>query len=226
MAVTDRSPATKGDADILFIGAATDEAHRGLLYWLQNTPGLHDFWPDYHRLQLEYWLWTFKDRLIGKSVLDIGVQLPRRWLGEGYRTFGNTTDVEADIKGDLLNLAGIHGAERWDAIICTEVLEHCENPQWACQQMYEALKPGGLLLASAPFIWPDHRTDEYPDFWRFTEQGWHLLMRDFVDVKVTPTGWTSEAVPLLDLVRRFEGWGFRHLIKMYTGYLVEAHKGS
>jgi SAM-dependent methyltransferase len=213
----------RGDEDLLLIGIATDDAHRALLHWAATTPGLHDFVPDFHRLQLEHWIWTFRDQLIGKNVLDIGAQNPRRWLGDGYRTFGHTADVTADIRGDLLcDLSG----NQWDAIICTEVLEHCEEPAEAAREMHFALKPGGLLLITSPFMWPDHRTEDYPDFFRFTEQGWALLLRDFAEVTITPAQWTSEAKVLLDLVRRFEGWGFRNLIKAHTGYMVEAHKGG
>ncbi len=215
-----------GAADILLIDVATNPLHRALAHWQQTTPGLHSFLGDFHRLQLEHWIWTFRDHLIGKAVLDIGAQTPRRWLGDGYRTFGNTADVQADIKGNLLALAHSHGVGRWDAILCTEVLEHCEDPIEAVREMYTALKPSGVLLASSPFIWPDHRTDEYPDYFRFTEQGWYLLMRDFPNVKVTPAAWTSEARDLLDLVRRFEGWGFRHQVSVTTGFMVEAHKGG
>lgn len=224
--LVDRTPTTKGDADILLVGLATDDAHRALLYWQATTPGLHPFIGDFHRLQLEHWLWTFRDRLISKSVLDIGAQNPRRWLGEGYRTFGHTSDVQADIKGDLLHCWPTHGDSSWDAIVCTEVLEHCADPFHAVANMRALLKPGGLLLVTSPFMWPDHRTDDYPDYFRFTEQGWQLLLSDFEDVKVTSARWTSEASALLDLVRRFEGWGFRQFIQATTGYMCSATKGG
>lgn len=218
----DASAEIIGDADILLIGTATDQWHRQLVHWQRTTPELHEFLGDYHRLQLEHWIWTFRHQLAGKAILDIGAQSPRRWLGDGYRTFGNTEDVEADIVGDLLQLS-LHQWGQWDAIVCTEVLEHCANPIEACRQMRLALAPGGLLLVTSPFLWPDHHTDDYPDYFRFTEQGWQLLLRDFKDVKITPVAWTSEAKALLDLVRRFEGWGFKHHIAGFTAYLAEAH---
>lgn len=220
MVLADRDTTTRGDADNLLIGIATDDAHRALLHWQSNTPGLHPFVPDLHRLWLEHWIWTFRDVFAGKDVLDIGAQNPRRWLGEGYRTFGHTADVTADIKGDLLD--GL--PEWWDAIICTEVLEHCENPIAAVANIHKALKPGGVLLVTSPFIWPWHGTDDYDDFWRMTRQGWQLLLRKFKDVEITAVPWTSEAAGLLDLVRRFEGWGFRHHVEFHTGYLCSGVK--
>jgi SAM-dependent methyltransferase len=205
------------DADVLLIGLASDAHHRELLDWYWNAEGLHRFVPDYHRLQLERWVWDHD--LLGRRVLDIGAQIRRSWIGEGYATFGETNDVgEADIRGDLLD--GL--PEGWDVILCTEVLEHCRDPWRALELIRGALVPGGLLLASTPFFWPDHHTKDYPDFWRFTEQGWRLLLKDWDEVLVTATRWTSESRSLLDLARRFEGWGFRGDTAAFTGFLVEA----
>ena len=219
-----RMPLT--DADILLIGLGTDAAHRMLLQWQEETPGLHDFMPDYHRLQLEHWIWSCAQAMdfASKRVLDIGAQNPRRWIGPGYQTFGNTVDSQNDVVGDLLNLASSVKGDRWDVILCTEVLEHCGDPFIAARELRKTLAPGGLLLATSPFCWPDHHTQDYPDYWRFTEQGWRHLFRHFSKVDVTACAWTSEAQALLDLVRRFEGWGFRHHVGMTTGYLVEAWK--
>ena len=70
---------------------------------------------------------------------------------------------------DITNMPEITD-ESLDAIVCTEVLEHCADLYSAVKEMYRVLKPGGLLLAAAPFVWPDHHTDEYPDFWRITRR--------------------------------------------------------
>lgn len=211
-----------GEADVLLIGVGTDARHRELIQWHDTTPYLHDFLPEFHRLSLEHWVWTFKDVLDGKSILDIGAQNPRRWFGPGYRTFGHTDDVQADIRGDLLKLSD--SVLPVDAIICTEVLEHCTDPFEAVRQMRLALKPTGLLLVTSPFLWPWHGTEDYADYFRFTRQGWQLLLKDFYNVRITPVPWTSEAKVLLDLVRRFEGWGFKHLIEGHTAYLCSATK--
>jgi len=220
--------AAGGIADILLIGMASDAPLRPLLHWftsLREKDELHDLVPEYHRLQLEHWVWhTINERgLRDKRVLDIGAQNPRRWIGSGYRTCGNTPDAQNDILADVANgfLRDV-GQDAWDAIICTEVLEHCADPFIAVENMRAALVPGGLLLASSPFLWPDHHTADYPDYWRFTEQGWRLLMQGFSDVQVTPCAWTTEASQLLDLVRRFEGMGWRHEVGWTSGYLVEA----
>jgi SAM-dependent methyltransferase len=41
-------------------------------------------------------------------------------------------------------------AERFDAIVCLELIEHLENPRHTLRQCRQLLKPGGLLLLSTP----------------------------------------------------------------------------
>jgi ubiquinone/menaquinone biosynthesis C-methylase UbiE len=112
----------------------------------------------------------------------------------------------------------------FDGVVLTEVLEHCVNPPAAVGEVFRVLKPGGLLLVTSPFLWPDHRTDDYKDYWRFTEQGWQLLLGAFTDVQITPCAWTSEGAAAYDFLRRFECWGFACQVKATTGYLCEARK--
>jgi SAM-dependent methyltransferase len=207
-------------ADFLIL-AASGDAHQGFLNWRERHRELHEFVPDYHRLQLEHWIFANRARLQGK-VMDIGVQNPRRWIGNGYFTLGHTSDTQSDKVGDVTALP--FEDEELDAIVCTEVLEHCVDPFKAVDEMHRVLKPGGLLLVTSPFIWPWHGTNNYPDYWRFTDQGWQYLLRAFGSVKIEPTQWTPEATDLLDLVRRFEGWGFVADVHCHTGYLCEAIK--
>jgi SAM-dependent methyltransferase len=177
-------------SDMLLIGGSVDPTNQALHRWHAENSYLHEFLPDHHRLVLEHWIWEHREQLSGKRILDIGAQNPRRWLGMGYHTFGNTDDVDADIQGDLLALS--HESVRWDAILCTEVLEHCADPFTAMHEMHRSLKLGGLLLVTSPFLWPWHGTQDYPDFWRFTRQGWQLLLKDFRDVEIKAVPWTVE----------------------------------
>lgn len=205
--------------DVLLYGLSQSEEMAYLLRWMQGTPGLHEFVPDYHRLQLEHWIWTHRTEL-GPTILDVGVYNPRRWLGDGYVTFGEHGE---DTLGDLLALPFQDNA--FTGIVLTEVLEHCVDPRAALREIHRVLQPGGLLLVTSPFLWPDHRTEDYADYWRFTEQGWELLLTAFTHVTVTPCAWTSEGAFAYDFLRRFECWGFANQTKGTTGYLCEARKG-
>jgi SAM-dependent methyltransferase len=204
--------------DVLLYGLSQSEEQAYLLQWAQTTPGLHEFVPDYHRLQLEHWIWTHRAEL-GRDILDVGVYNRRSWLGPGYLTFGENGE---DVKGDLLALPFPDAS--LDGVVLTEVLEHCTDPVGAVRQVRRVLKPGGLLLVTSPFLWPWHGTADYQDYWRFTDQGWALLLKDFVDVTITACAWTTEGAAAYDFLRRFECWGFTNQVKATTGYLCEARK--
>lgn len=204
-------------------GELPDNAdHLRLLEWRRDTPGIHQFSaPDYHRCQLEHWVY---ERLhptpTALRVLDIGVYERRDWVGPQYRTFG-PPDTEADVVGDM-TAGGLGGP--WDVIICTEVLEHCADPFGAVRAMHAALVPGGRLLASSPFVWPDHHTENYPDYWRFTEQGWQLLLAPFASVALTPAKWTFNGSMAYRLMCDAEGMGVPSMVSATTGWCAEAVK--
>ncbi len=207
--------------DMLLYGMTQTEEFAELYKWKLETPDLHEFVPDYHRLQLERWIWDRRELLTGR-VMDIGVENRRDWVGGAYFTFG---PAESDIVGDLLDLPFCDG--ELDAVVCTEVLEHCKNPLRAATEMHRVLKPGGLLLASSPHVWPWHGTVDYPDYWRFTHEGWSYLLGEnagFAKVTIQPCKWTQEGEYTYDMMRRFECFGMRQLTHAHTGYLAEAIK--
>jgi SAM-dependent methyltransferase len=206
--------------DVLLYGLSQSMPAAQLLHWSQNTPGLHDFpAPDFHRLQLEHWIWSNRDAL-GKNILDVGVYNPRRYLGDGYVTFGEHGE---DTVGDLLAMPFYDGA--FDGVVLTEVLEHCTDPKAALVEVARVLKPGGLLLVTSPYIWPEHGIEgEYQDYWRFTRHGWELLLQPFVHVSITPCAWTDEGAAAYDFMRRFECFGFASQTQATTGYLCSARK--
>jgi len=70
--------------------------------------------------------------------------------------------------------------EKFEVILCTELLEHLYNPFKAIEEMHRVLKPGGKLILTTRFIFPIH--DGPGDFFRFTiyglkkmfENGWRI----------------------------------------------------
>jgi hypothetical protein len=64
-----------------------------------------------------------------------------------------------------------------DGLICGQVLEHCRNPFLLVKEMFRIVKKGGMLLITAPAVWPEHK---YPfDCFRYYPDGMIALM-DFV----------------------------------------------
>lgn len=206
--------------DVLLYGLSQSEDMAYLLKWAQTTKGLHEFpAPDPHRLQLEHWIWSNRDAL-GRRILDVGVYNRRSYLGDGYVTFG---EQDEDTRGDLLAMP-FH-TNSFDGVVLTEVLEHCVAPQAAMAEVCRILKPGGLLLVTSPFFWPTHGIEgEYKDYWRFTRQGWELLLAAFMEVQITACGWTMEGAAAYDFMRRFECQGFANQTEATTGYLCQARK--
>lgn len=79
-------------------------------------------------------------------------------------------------------------ASSFDAVICTQVLEHVESPEGLLTEIRSVLRPGGRLVLTAPQHWRIHEAPR--DFFRFTRYGLeHLLASaDFVEVAITPQG--------------------------------------
>ena len=70
----------------------------------------------------------------------------------------------------------------YDLVLCTQVLEHCENPQRIVDECHRVLKPGGQLILTVPSVYPVHG---YPaDNWRFMPDGLRHLLRAFAEVQV------------------------------------------
>ena len=62
-------------------------------------------------------------------------------------------------------------------VICVEVLEHVHDPIRAVQEVHRVLRPGGIAVFTSVMFMPVHA---HPwDFWRFTPEGFALLLQPF-----------------------------------------------
>jgi SAM-dependent methyltransferase len=68
------------------------------------------------------------------------------------------------------------GAEVFDTVVSTEVLEHVPEPLLALREMRRVLKPAGRLVLSAPMYWPRH--DLPYDFFRYPYDGLLHLVKE------------------------------------------------
>ncbi|MCP4147743.1 MAG: class I SAM-dependent methyltransferase [bacterium] len=64
--------------------------------------------------------------------------------------------------------------EKIDGILCTQVLEHVNEPFLIFSEFYRVLKPGGLVYLSAPQGWGVHQAPH--DYFRYTKYGLIYLL--------------------------------------------------
>jgi SAM-dependent methyltransferase len=99
-----------------------------------------------------------KTILSGSSILDIGAGLcPYKKLFDhcNYESQDFKQHGGIDIISDVINIPVDN--ESFDAILCTEVLEHVVDPIAALKEISRILKLGGKLLLSAPFSCGSHQ---------------------------------------------------------------------
>jgi SAM-dependent methyltransferase len=104
-------------------------------------------------------------------------------------------------------------AARFDAILCTEVLEHIPYPNETLAEFARLLKPGGLLLLTVPYAALPHMQPQFfysgfsEDYYRF-----FLERLGFEIESLTPNGSTYDYL-FQELVRLGLGFplGFRGL---------------
>lgn len=98
--------------------------------------------------------------------------------------------------------------ETYETILCTEVLEHCFEPDILLKEVYRVLKPGGNAYFTSPFVYPIHEAPY--DSQRFTPFGldYRFKKAKFSEVKIFPLGgWETTLAQLLALwytKRRFK----------------------
>lgn len=77
-----------------------------------------------------------------------------------------------DVVGDLSYLPFREGA--FDAILCTQVLEHVREPETVLNEFSRVLKDGGVFYLSAPQGWGVHQAPH--DYYRYTCYGLRYLL--------------------------------------------------
>ena len=104
----------------------------------------------------------------------------RRFLGTDLREGPGVDRVE-----DLLSLSFTDGEV--GTAMCLDTLEHCTDPVRACRELCRVVSPhGGVCVISSAMLMGIH---DYPsDYWRFTPEGFRLLLEGFDDVDVAGSG--------------------------------------
>lgn len=79
----------------------------------------------------------------------VGIEVSKKAL-ETARTNAQLFGLEKKIKFRQMNFPKEAPSEKFDLIICSEVLEHLEDDRSAASSMYNLLKKGGVAVISVP----------------------------------------------------------------------------
>jgi SAM-dependent methyltransferase len=86
----------------------------------------------------------------------------------------------------------------FDIVLCTQVLEHCDDPAQAVRELRRVTAPGGRVLASTHGVQVYHPSPE--DYWRWTHRGLARLFEeggDWGSVEVTAGAGTATCLAML-----------------------------
>lgn len=90
----------------------------------------------------------------------------------GWRSFTSLNYPEFDL------CAPIETEDRFDVLICEQVLEHVIDPFLATENLFELTRPGGHAVVSTPFLIKQHELPLFAmfDYWRFTPRGLKVML--------------------------------------------------
>lgn len=133
---------------------------------------------------IEKWI----GRLNPLDVLDVGGRIQpyrpllqsrvRRYIGIDVRW---TPLVDIVARAEQTPLPN----DRFDLIICTQVLEYVPEPQRAIAEFHRVLKPGGCLFLSVPAA---GLQDSDAEYWRFLPAALRHLLSAFRESEIVPEG--------------------------------------
>jgi SAM-dependent methyltransferase len=175
-------------------------------------------WPGAERRNPPYSLPTYAVRAplarwIAREAADAGRTRGRFRLldvgcgGKPYYPFFEPFGVEyvgldvvdnpcADLRGTVEDIPAEDGS--FDVVLCTQVLEHADEPARAVRELRRVTAPGGRLLASTHGVQVYHPSPA--DYWRWTHAGLEKLFRengDWSALTVTPASGTAACVGML-----------------------------
>ncbi len=128
-----------------------------------------------------------KEEIRGKKAIEVGGS--EGSMKAILEEFGLDVEIAPNYpEVDIHNLP--YQDDMYDFLVLDQVLEHIEKPWEATREIFRVLKPGGILIATGPFMLGYHGTDKYLDYWRFTPAGWRSLFSQFEILEAD--GWGND----------------------------------
>lgn len=133
----------------------------------------------------------------GKRVLDVGACDFNGSIRPLLESYGVAEYIGIDVINgpcvdkvmDVNDAGAVFGPERFDVIVCMEMMEHTPDWRRSLSAIKGVCKPGGLIIITTPAL--GHPYHGYPDdYWRYSEDDWRALFADctIVDIETDPTG--------------------------------------
>jgi SAM-dependent methyltransferase len=174
----------------------------------------------YHRKIIDKLLDTNRHYYNG-FVLDIGGRDRGRFNKPKHQVEKWTTaDIEEkhnpDIVLDVCDMSQIT-SESMDVINATELFEHVKNPEKGLRECYRVLKKGGVMILSAPFLFPIH--SDPSDFQRWTEEKWRDELKNTLGFQIEKIqiidGYFTVLVDMLLIFIKALPQGLRHVFYIF-----------
>ncbi len=109
-----------------------------------------------------------------------------------YKMFFNSSNdfIQSDINKKyghkVVNATRMDYQNKFDIILCMNVLEHVFDFYKAIDSIHKSLVFGGVAIITIPVFYPLH--DEPNDYWRFTEYSLRKLLKKFSQIKIKRYG--------------------------------------
>lgn len=118
----------------------------------------------------------------GSLVLDAGAGdccYSRHFANHQYESC-DFAEVSGKTYGRLTHICDIRSIpvedDRYDAVLCSQVLAHIPDSLATLRELRRVLKPGGTLLLTAPLFFQENEPPH--DYFRFTQHGLRHLLRE------------------------------------------------
>jgi len=108
----------------------------------------------------------------------------------------DVTNPAAELEGTVEDIPVRDGS--FDLVLCTQTLEHANDPARAVRELRRVVAAGGRVLASTHGVQVYHPNPD--DLWRWTHAGLERLFRengDWSAVEVTPASGTTACLGML-----------------------------
>ena len=129
--------------------------------------------------------WIYQLPHLNLKILDVGGRLqPYRILFE--KCIDQYIGIDPIFEG-MVDVIGWGESlpfsnEKFDVVICTQVLNYSKNPFEFISEIYRVLKIKGVLFLSTPAIFPYYHDQR----WRFMTNGLEVLLSNFSMVEIVP----------------------------------------